>query len=178
MDPREAILLIKDGLTSTAQPQIWLDLGCGKGTFTYALASILPAGSTIIAMDRETQQLNTHSNPEVTIEFKKVDFEKEELEVGKVSGILMANSLHFVKDKIKLINRLASLFSSSVHFIIIEYDTMAHNPWVPYPIDFVNIKNLFSISAETVIKKIGEYPSVYNDNNIYAASITLKIRDL
>jgi precorrin-6B methylase 2 len=38
-------------------PQTWADLGCGAGAFTLALASLLPAGSTIHAMDRDRAAL-------------------------------------------------------------------------------------------------------------------------
>jgi methylase of polypeptide subunit release factors len=34
-------------------PQLWLDLGCGTGLFTLALAGNLPAGSKIIAIDKD-----------------------------------------------------------------------------------------------------------------------------
>ncbi len=172
MDPHEAIHLIKDGLTSDTQPQIWLDLGCGKGTFTYALSSLLPSGSRIIAIDREDQPLNAGFNPTVPIIFKNADFETEDLEVGKVAGILMANSLHFIKDKLKLIRRINKLFIDRGRFIIIEYDTMQSNPWVPFPIDFINLKVLCSKLVVKTITKLGEQPSKYNNNNIYAASIT------
>jgi ubiquinone/menaquinone biosynthesis C-methylase UbiE len=34
----------------------WADLGCGDGTFTLALAAILPRGSIIHAMDRDISE--------------------------------------------------------------------------------------------------------------------------
>jgi len=42
MQQENAISLIRDGVTGTID-QYWADLGCGSGTFTMALKSLLPA---------------------------------------------------------------------------------------------------------------------------------------
>ena len=43
-------------------PQTWLDLGCGSGIFTLALAELLPFGSTIVCVDKEEQNVITRIN--------------------------------------------------------------------------------------------------------------------
>ena len=54
----EAVGLISSGrLTNSPGPATWADLGCGDGTFTLALASLLPAGSTIYAVDQDAAAL-------------------------------------------------------------------------------------------------------------------------
>lgn len=42
MQHSEAVYLIQKAITSD-QPENWADLGCGAGTFTPAVSSILPA---------------------------------------------------------------------------------------------------------------------------------------
>ncbi|SDF65617.1 Methyltransferase domain-containing protein [Dyadobacter soli] len=53
MTNQEAIELIGGG-TNGEQEQYWLDLGCGTGTFTEALATVLPAHSNITGVDKTT----------------------------------------------------------------------------------------------------------------------------
>jgi ubiquinone/menaquinone biosynthesis C-methylase UbiE len=51
MTQRDAIALIDHPILRAAPPTHWADLGCGSGTFTLALATLLPPGSTIEAID-------------------------------------------------------------------------------------------------------------------------------
>ena len=55
--------------------------------------------------------------------------------------------------------------------IIIEYDTVRQNRWVPYPISFENLVQTFSAAGFSSIKKIGERNSVYRSEKMYAAVI-------
>lgn len=88
MNASDAIKLIEKGVTAM-QPQRWADLGCGSGTFTRALASLLPAGSKVIAVDKMFQNLP---------DFINADFTTDDLQLGHLDGI-DGNSLHCVKDK-------------------------------------------------------------------------------
>ena len=56
MTHQEAVNLISN-LTIENTPQTWLDLGCGSGTFTLALATLLPNGSKVIGVDNQFQRL-------------------------------------------------------------------------------------------------------------------------
>ena len=40
--------------------------------------------------------------------------------------------------------------------IIVEYDTVRQNRWVPYPISFENLIETFSTAGFTYVKKVGE----------------------
>lgn len=84
-------------------------MGCGTGTFTEALATILPAHSKITGVDKNNQQLPPQMGNQVSIKFIEADFETEALEVAGLDGILMANSLHFIRDKESLIRRLETI---------------------------------------------------------------------
>jgi trans-aconitate methyltransferase len=57
MELQAAIDLIQNTFITTETPQIWADLGCGDGTFTTALASLLAPDSVIHAVDKNRRAL-------------------------------------------------------------------------------------------------------------------------
>lgn len=171
MTNQEAIELIGGG-TIGEQEQYWLDLGCGTGTFTEALATMLPAHSKITGVDKNNQQLPPQMSNQVSIKFIEADFGTEALEVAGLDGILMANSLHFIRDKESLVRRLERHFSTSRRFLIVEYDTTVSNPWVPFPIDFKGLKSLFDRVGNYSISKLGERRSLYGSAMLYGALAT------
>jgi ubiquinone/menaquinone biosynthesis C-methylase UbiE len=177
MTNQEAIELI-DGGANGEHAQYWLDLGCGTGTFTEALATILPAHSKIIGVDKNNQQLPPQMGNQVSIKFIEADFETKALEVAGLDGILMANSLHFIRDKESLIRRLEKHFSTSRRFLIVEYDTIASNPWVPYPIDLHGLKSLFDRVGTYSISKLGVRRSLYGSAMLYGALITSPVEPI
>jgi len=129
-----------------------------------ALNSILPAGSYITTVDKQTQQLS--------VEFIKANFEKDELPLTSLDGILMANSFHYIRDKQKLIKKLETYFSASPTFLIVEYDTTRLSLWVSYPINFQNLHQLFSTLRYGDINKLSEMPSCFG-GRLYSALIRL-----
>ncbi|HWV30188.1 MAG TPA: class I SAM-dependent methyltransferase [Dyadobacter sp.] len=171
MTDQEAIELIGGGANG-GHAQYWLDLGCGTGTFTEALATMLPAHSKITGVDKNYQQLPPQMGNQVSIKFIEADFEAEALEVAGLDGILMANSLHFIRDKESLIRRLENHFSKGIRFLIVEYDTTASNPWVPYPIVFKGLKSFFDRVGNYSISKLGERKSLYGSAMLYGALVT------
>jgi ubiquinone/menaquinone biosynthesis C-methylase UbiE len=165
MQQSEAIALIEKGIRNK-YPQHWADLGCGTGTFTLALASLLPPESYITAIDKSRQHLPDFSN-NIKIDFRKADFINEPIAVSPLDGILMANSLHFVANKSKLISQLENAFKNSPKFLIVEYDTIKSNPWVPYPISFRDLDSEFTgLGYQTL--KLAESPSRFG-GIIYSA---------
>ena len=171
MTNKEAIELITGGLSKTDKPQKWADLGCGSGTFTEALANILPSESQILAVDKSMQHLKKTIGNNVSIDFLHADFERTDLGLSNLDGILLANSLHYVKDKKALIHRLEKYLSPNKRFLIVEYDTLNANQWVPYPIDFIRLKELFIGLNYNSIVKLSERKSVFGQVNLYAAGI-------
>lgn len=164
MKPVDAISLIQKGIAAD-RPQQWADLGCGSGTFTGALYELLPTGSKIMAVDREAQKLN------IPVDFIKANFEKDALSLIRLDGILMANSLHYIVDKPALIRKLEAYFSTAPYFLIVEYDTERSNPWVPYPLSFHKLQQLFEGLGYDRIIKLGERQSVYSNAKMYAAVV-------
>src|SRR5689334_3744309 len=98
--------LLKPAIASS-DFQAWYDLGCGSGLFTQALASLLSRG-TITAVDKDKNVLKVIPSTMGEIKITKVaaDFSELSFEGLDLSGILMANALHFVKDKVSFLKKL------------------------------------------------------------------------
>ncbi len=165
MSNEDAISLIEKAV-SGHEPQVWADLGCGSGTFTKALNSLLPVGSRITAIDREKQRLDL-----VNVEFLRANFEHDNLKLSGLDGILMANAIHYVAEKAALIRKLEPMFAGLPRFVVIEYDTDRANPWVPFPITFKQLQILFGALGYHKIVKVSERPSAYRSGNMYCALI-------
>ncbi len=166
MKTGDAESLIKPAFSKVKSFQRWADLGCGDGLFTLTLANNLAPCSKVYAVDRSARVLPQLNN--VEIEFIQADFEKEPLPFHNLDGILMANSLHFVKDKTALIDRLIPYLNKDGRFIMVEYESNEANPWVPYPVTFKNLEMLFSGFGFTRITKLGERKSIYGPRMMYS----------
>ena len=162
----DAKKLIENYRLNTAAPQKWADLGSGNGLFSKALLSLLPAGSTVYAID---QKPFTFTDP--GIQFLEMDFEKGELPLPLLDGIMMANSFHFVKEKLALLQQLKKHLLPGAVFLLAEYDTETANRWVPYPLSYSSAIHLFKQAGFDTIEKINERQSVYNSAKIYSAYI-------
>lgn len=172
MQLQEAIYLIRNNfLLQQEEPAVWADLGCGPGLFTKALSSFLSPGSMIYAVDKHLSLQERHLNG-VEIIPVQADFVKEELQMEKLDGLLMANSLHYVKDKPAFLEKLKKYMKEEIHFLIVEYDTDIPIPvWVPYPVNFNSLSALFKKAGYHRIQKLGERPSRFRRSNMYAAII-------
>ncbi|TAN12625.1 MAG: class I SAM-dependent methyltransferase [Chitinophagaceae bacterium] len=172
MQLQEAIHLIRNNfLRQQEGPAVWADLGCGSGLFTKALSSFLSPGSMIYAVDKHLSLQERHLNG-VGIIPVQADFVREELQMEKLDGLLMANSLHYVKDKPVFLEKLKKYMKEEIHFLIVEYDTDIPVPvWVPYPVNFNSLISLFTNAGYHRIQKLGERPSRFRRSDMYAAII-------
>lgn len=175
MEISEAISLLQNGHFSQQSPAQWTDLGCGSGLFTFALAQLLSAGSTIYAVDKDPVNFGAWLQPEgVQIRSLQLDFEMDELPFQNLDGILMANSLHYVRDRPLLLRKLTGVLKPRGSFLIVEYDTDTPvQQWVPYPVSFGSLKRLFEDASYTTIHKLGDRPSVFGRARMYAALVSL-----
>lgn len=172
MELTKAIELIKPAANRFKKKESWADLGCGNGLFTTALADLLHQGSVVYAVDKDKKALeNIGTMKDVNLQKLVADFSRDALPFSGLDGILMANSLHFVRDKLSFINKCCGWLKNKGYFLLIEYDTDNSNPWVPYPISFPSAAMLFQQAGFKIINKLGSQPSLYNRANIYAALI-------
>lgn len=154
-------------------PQIWADLGSGKGTFTQALAAHLAAGSEIYALDEDRNALLEIPPSYQNVQIHKTpgNFGSIPPELPQLHGILMANSFHYVADKKNFIQLWEKAFIDTPTFLIVEYDTARANPWVPFPLTPQKLEQLFREMGYRNIAKLREIPSLYH-NKIYATYIS------
>lgn len=174
MTLEEAITLINNGNINHETKSIWADLGCGSGLFTCALASLLEPKSVIYAIDKDIGAFKEiFSGSEVIINPVELNFEKTILPFQDLDGIMMANSLHFVKDKKSFLDKIKSYLNKNGCFLIVEYDTEVSNHWVPYPISFSSLRKLFNDGAYSSVSKISETPSAFRRANLYSAMVNV-----
>ncbi len=165
----DAVEMLRHDAIDAPGKKVWADLGCGNGTFTLALAALQAPHSLIYAMDSSEHALQAIPSQYNNLVIKKQtgDFVTNELPFENLDGILMANSLHYVKDKISLLPKIKPFLNNDGRFLIVEYDTERPNRWVPYPISFLLLHDLFSSAGYKNVKKIRERRSIYNNNNLY-----------
>ncbi len=142
MDHRDHVALLAPGIPAGEgkAAAAWADIGAGSGAFTRALADLLPAGSSIRAVDRdraalvENERLTRTEFPGVALIALVADF-TEALELGPLDGLVAANSLHFVprEQQAEVVRRLAALLRAGGTFLVVEFDTERGKQWVPFP---------------------------------------------
>lgn len=171
MDHRDAVDMLRNAPLALGAPQRWADLGCGTGTFTRALADLLPSASTIAAMDRDAMALKQVPEMHGTTRITKHagDFVTGSFPYKDLDGILLANALHFVRDQSEFIRRAGASLKPAGVFLLVEYDTDSPNPWVPHPLSFATLAQLFKASGFRTVKRLADRPSAFGRARLYAA---------
>lgn len=166
---QEAVKLIEGGIDRTAGGHVWIDLGAGSGTFTRAIAELIGSKGKVYAVDRNKQILKSIpiAKNGATIVTVAKDFTGD-LDLEKADGILIANALHFVRNKIPFIEKIKSWLKPDGRLIIVEYDIATANQWIPYPVSFGMLEEISSHTG-FAIEKIGDHPSQYHAFGMYAA---------
>lgn len=173
MELNTAIALIEKGVSKNTEKEVWADLGAGHGLFTRALATLLPMGSTLLAVDKDAKSLRTiEISDDIILEKIQLDFNTEILDTEQLNGILMANFLHYINDKKSFLLGIKKKLKAYGRIILVEYERDKANPWVPYPINYISLQKLSEDCGFGSIHKIGEVPSRYQQGTIYSALLT------
>ena len=136
MNHADHVALIRDGIASRGGR--WADLGAGEGAFTLALADLLGPEAHIVAVDKDRAALRAL---EGRVETRVADFTKP-LDLQNLDGVVMANSLHYVRDKEPVLESVRKMMKRGGRLIIVEYGTDRGNPWVPYPFTYAQWEKL------------------------------------
>lgn len=164
--------LIKNGVDQNNQRQVWADLGAGTGTFTHALSKLLFEKSKIYALDKDKRSLDQISiDSKVELVKLNQDFNDKHYFNEDLDGIILANALHFVQDKTSLLKSLRGNLLPGGRLIIIEYDITQGNQWVPFPINFMELKALAIAAGFKNVAKLAEVPSQYH-RSMYSARLS------
>jgi len=144
----------------------WADLGAGEGAFTLALADLLGPGAHITAVDRNgtaTRGLAAEVGrrfPATTIDIVTADCTKP-LSLSDLDGVVLANSLHFVRDKLPVVKRVRSTLRPRGSLILVEYGAERGNPWVPHPISYPRWEQLAAQAGLENTRMLHSVPSRY-----------------
>jgi SAM-dependent methyltransferase len=156
--------LLRDGVTTTGGR--WADLGAGEGAFTLALADLLGPGAHIIAVDRDRGAMRDLAAevgrrfPATGIDVVVADFTRP-LSLSGLDGIVMANSLHFVRDKRPVVEKVRSMLQPGGALILVEYGADRGNPWVPHPISYPRWEQLAREAGFERTRMLHSVPSRY-----------------
>jgi ubiquinone/menaquinone biosynthesis C-methylase UbiE len=171
MDHRDHVGLIRDGVADGGKT--WADLGSGEGAFTLALADLLGPSGSIHTVDRDSRVLQVQVRalrdrfPSVAVTPLVSDFTKP-LELPPLDGIVMANSLHFVRDKLAVLRLVRGYLRPDGRLVLVEYDADRGNPWVPYPLSFPTWAKLAAEAGFRDTHKLASVPSRFL-GSIYSA---------
>jgi SAM-dependent methyltransferase len=173
MERAQAAILLANDIFDSKQKEKWADFGCGKGTFTLALAGFLQPQSIICAVDTDESALKQIPGSYNSVAIEKIpgDFAKSNLPFKNLDGILMANSLHYIKDKLSFIQKTIGYLKHDGCFLLVEYDTNVANQWVPYPLSFSSLTELFNKAGFHSVRKLQEKTSVFGRAKLYSVII-------
>lgn len=178
MNHADHIRLIQNGVITGTRGAAWADLGSGHGAFTLALADCLQGAEAIIysvdlnqrALDAQQQTMQGRF-PQQTVHYRVADFTKA-LDLPPLDGIVMANALHFVRDKVPVVRRLYDLLKPDGRLVIVEYDTARGNRWVPHPVTFAQWQQLASQADFVQTTQLASQPSRFL--GAFFSSVSLK----
>jgi ubiquinone/menaquinone biosynthesis C-methylase UbiE len=160
----ELIGLLREGIDS--QGGQWADLGAGEGAFTLALAELLGPGAHITAVDRDGGALSRLSEemgrryPATELDVLIADFRRP-LALAGLDGVVMANSLHFLRDKRDVLAALRAMLRPGGRLIVVEYGADRGNPWVPHPFSYPRWETMAADAGFERTRLLGTVPSRY-----------------
>ena len=164
MNHTDLVGLLRDGVG--AKGGKWADLGAGEGAFTLALADLLGPGAHITAVDRDGSALRRIAPemrsrfPETRLDIVVADFTRP-LALAGFEGIVMANSLHFVRDKPPVLARVREMLLPGGRLIVVEYGADRGNPWVPHPFSYNRWEQMATEAGFERTRLLGTVPSRY-----------------
>lgn len=131
-----------------------------------ALADLLGPGAHITAVDRDRNALSVLKSemgrrfPGTTVEVLAADFAKP-MTLHDMDGVVMANSLHFVRNKKPVLEAVRSMLRPGGRVIVVEYSTDRGNPWVPHPFSFARWERLSAEAGLAGTAPLSTVPSRY-----------------
>jgi ubiquinone/menaquinone biosynthesis C-methylase UbiE len=162
LDHEDLVALIRDGVA----PGVWADVGSGDGAFTLALADLLGPGARIVSVDRDGGALRRQRQamegrfPAAHVEYLQADFTRP-LDLADLDGIVMANSLHFVRRKESVLAAVRGWLRPGGRLVLVEYDADRGNPWVPHPLSYSTWERVAADNGFVETRLVARRPSRY-----------------
>ena len=156
----------------------WADLGAGTGAFTLALRELVGPEAVIYAVDKDRSSLaelrrGYEGRFGDTSSLRIVHADLEAIpDLPPLDGVLMANSLHFFKDKAELLSRVRGLLKPGGMLLLVEYNVDRGNPWVPYPLSFSTFKSVATAADFEEPRLVATHPSSFLREFYSASALT------
>ncbi len=165
MDHKDHVNLLKPAKLPSGGT--WADFGAGTGAFTLALRELVGMEATIYAVDKdrgalhrlESSHRSRFPSTDHLIPLNQ-DFTRL-LNLPPLDGIVMANSLHYFKDKEKILQHVREFLKSNGALLLVEYNVDSGNMWVPYPLSFGTYRSLAPRAGFSEPRLLGTVPSSF-----------------
>ena len=145
----------------------WADFGAGSGAFTLALRELVGAEANIYAVDKDRARLSeleeayrARFGDSTNLHIVTTDFSRT-LDLTPLDGIVMANSLHFFKDKEKVLRHVRNFLKPGGILLLVEYNVDTGNPWVPHPLSFESFRTLAPRAGFNEPRLLAKHPSSF-----------------
>jgi ubiquinone/menaquinone biosynthesis C-methylase UbiE len=143
----------------------WADFGAGSGAFTLALSELIGISAEIYAVDKDRgglakleQSHRARFGTSQNIHTVRADFTGT-LSLPPLDGVLMANSLHFYRDKEKVLRHIRKYLKWNGALLLVEYNVDSGNPWVPHPLSFETFVSLAARAGFSEPSLLARIPS-------------------
>jgi ubiquinone/menaquinone biosynthesis C-methylase UbiE len=173
MDHRDHVRLLRPAELDSAGT--WADFGAGSGAFTLALRELIGPQAQIHAVDQERMSLlelervcRDRYGSADGLFLHPADFTGP-LELPRLDGLLMANSLHFSSDPQDVLLHAASFLKADGMLLLVEYNAERGNSWVPYPVSFRRFQSLAPQAGFGPPRLLARHPSRFL-KEIYSAA--------
>jgi len=165
MDHNDHVSLLRPANLSPGAS--FADLGAGSGAFTLALRELLGLSAPIYAIDRNRGRLaeleqahRAQYGDSEHLQIVLADFTRD-LDLPPLDGVLMANSLHFFRDKEKVLRHVGSFLKPQGAILLVEYNVDRGNPWVPHPLSFETFRGLGPKAGFSRPRLLAKHPSSF-----------------
>src|SRR3954454_10103070 len=126
MEHQDHVRVIAPGIDADSRG-VWADMGAGAGAFTFALRDVAGPDIELYAVDfypRDLQRLEKEMKRrfrDTNLQLLDADFRRK-MDLPQLDGILSANAIHYVPDKVKLLRGWRQYLKPGGRLIIVEYD--------------------------------------------------------
>ena len=172
MNHKDHVALLARGVRQ-GEGGVWADLGAGTGAFTLALADLIGPHGVIHAVDQDRGALAelrgafVSAVPQAELHMRSADFTRP-LDLPELDGVVMANSLHFVKDRAAVLGLVRGYLKHDGRLLLVEYDSDRGNAWVPHPMSFETWRDVAASAGFVETRRLATVPSRFL-NRIYSA---------
>jgi ubiquinone/menaquinone biosynthesis C-methylase UbiE len=155
---------------------VWADLGAGSGAFTLALRELVGPEAEIHAVDKDRvwlreleQAYRARFGDSSRLHPLPADFTRP-LDLPPLDGVVMANSLHFFKDKERILRHVRTFLKPGGALLLpprggtlllVEYNVDRGNFWVPHPLSFETFRALAPSAGFSEPRLLAKHPSSF-----------------